>query len=168
MSLYKNGTFVEDAWRTVVEGEALSPAGHVIVPLDWWLAERQAFSGSNVPLGLRIEPGTPIEDYAQDIARFTVIALVFPKFGDGRAYSTACLLRERHCFKGELRAVGEVLIDQIQPMSRCGFDAFEITDPVTEKALREGRIPGVSHFYQPGHGSEAKPGPRPWLRQLAR
>ena len=168
MALYKNGTFIEDSWRTVAEGEALSPAGHVIVPLDWWQAERQAVAGSNVPLGVRIEPGTPIEDFAQDISRFAVIALAFPKFGDGRAYSIACLLRQRHGYKGELRAVGEVLIDQIQPMIRCGFDAFEITDPVTEKALRDGRIPGVNHFYQPGQGAELSPGTRPWLRQAAR
>ena len=168
MALYKNGTFTEDSWRTVAEGEALSPAGHVIVPLDWWNAERQAFAGSNIPIGVRIEPGTAIEEFADDIHRFAVIALAFPKFGDGRAYSTACLLRDRYGYKGELRAVGDVLIDQIQPMLRCGFDAFEITDPETEKALREARIPGVSHFYQPGHGPEKATGTRPWLRLAIR
>ncbi len=166
MALYKNGEFVADGWRTIPDGEAVPASGHVIFSIDWWKAERQAFEGSNVPLGLRVEPGVKIEEFAADLPRFAVIALDFPKFGDGRAFSTAKLLRERHGFTGELRAVGEVLIDQIQPMSRCGFDAFEITDPVTEKALREGRVPGVTHFYQPSLGRDVPAGTRPWTRQI--
>lgn len=168
MALYKNGSFVTDPWRPIPEGEGAPAAGHVIFTLDWWKAERQAFEGSNAPLGLRIEAGTKIEEVAADLPRFSLIALVFPKFGDGRAFSTAMLLRERYGYKGELRAVGEVLVDQIQPMQRCGFDAFEITDSITEQALRDGRVPGVSHFYQPGLGPEAAAGARPWLRQLAK
>ena len=93
------------------------------------------------------------------------IALTIPKFQDGRAYSMARLLRERHGFKGELRAIGEVLIDQIQPLLRCGFDAFDVTDPVTRAALEAGRVPGVTHFYQPGFKEAPKAGARPWLRQ---
>ncbi len=163
MTLYKDGQFIEDSWRLVPEGEDVPPSGHVILPLDWWTAEREAFEGSNVPLGLCIEPGTRIEDFAADISRFSVIALVFPKFQDGRAYSTAKLLRERYGYTGELRAVGDVLIDQIQIMARCGFDAFEISDPATERALRAGKIPGVFHFYQPGIGAEVPAG-RSWTR----
>ncbi len=168
MPLYKNGSFVQDQWTTIPEGEAMSPAGHVIVPLTWWQAERQAFDDSHVPIGVRIDPGIAIDDFIADLSRFALIALVIPKFQDGRAYSTARLLRERHGFKGELRAVGEVLIDQIQPMLRCGFDAFEITDPVTQAALETGRVPGVTHFYQPGVNEAPKAGARPWLRQAGR
>ena len=166
MALYKNGAFVADPWRQVVDGEAVPASGHVVLSLEWWQAERQAYDGSNVPLGLRVEPGVAIDEFAADIPRFSLIALDFPKFGDGRAFSMAKLLRERHGFKGELRAVGEVLIDQIQPMQRCGFDAFEISDPVTEKALRDGQAPGVAHFYQPSLGREAPAGTRPWTRRL--
>ena len=168
MTLYKNGSFIDDTWRTIAEGEEVSPAGHVILPLDWWKAERQAFDGSNVAIGIRIEPGTRIEEFAEDLPRISLIALAFPKFGDGRGYSTACLLRDRYGFKGEIRAVGEVLIDQIQPMLRCGIDAFEISDPATEASLRAGRVPGVTHFYQPGHGVEATVPGRSWLRQVRR
>ena len=163
---YKHGSFIDDPWRSIRDGEAPSAAGHVIFPLEWWHAEKQAYAGSNVALGLRLEPGERLSEVAADIPRFQLIALAFPKFGDGRAFSTAVLLRERFGFKGELRAVGEVLLDQIQPMLRSGFDAFEISDPVTEKHLREGRVPGVAHFYQPGLGAEAKVGPRPWTRRL--
>jgi uncharacterized protein (DUF934 family) len=63
--------------------------------------------------------------------------------------------------------VGEVLLDQIQAMERCGFDAFEIVDPFTERALREGRRFGVSHFYQPAVGREVPAGTRPWTRRSA-
>jgi uncharacterized protein (DUF934 family) len=167
MALYKNGSFIADTWRSVSEGEGVPAAGHVIFTLDWWNAERQAFAGSNVPLGLRVDAGVKLEDIAEDISRFSVIALTFPKFGDGRAFSTAVLLRERYGFKGELRAVGEVLIDQIQPMMRCGFDAFEVTDAITEAAIREGHFPGVAHFYQPGLGAETQVGTRPWTRQAS-
>ncbi len=165
MALYKNGTFIEDRWRALPDGEAAPVSGHVIFPFDWWMEERHAFDGSNVPLGVRIEPGTRLDAIAEDIKRFSVIALSFPKYGDGRAFSLARLLRDRHGFTGEIRAVGEVLSDQIQLMQRSGFDAFEITDAVTEQALQEGRVPGVSHFYQPGLGAEAPVGTRPWTRQ---
>jgi phosphoadenosine phosphosulfate reductase len=167
MALYKNGAFIEDRWRALPDGEAAPVSGHVVFPFDWWLEERHAFDGSNVPLGVRIEPGARLEEIAEDIKRFSVIELFFPKYVDGRAFSLARLLRDRYGYTGEIRAVGEVLADQIQLMRRSGFDAFEITDPVTEKALREGRVPGVSHFYQPGLGAEKPVGARPWTRQSA-
>ena len=164
MALYKNGAFVDDRWRALPEGEAAPVSGHAIFPFDWWREERGAFDGSNVPLGVRVEPGADLAEIAADIKRFSVIALVFPKFGDGRAFSLARLLRERYGYEGELRAVGEVLSDQIQLMQRCGFDAFEVTDAITEKALRAGRIPGVAHFYQPSERKEVPVGSRPWTR----
>jgi uncharacterized protein (DUF934 family) len=163
--LYKNGAFIEDRWHTIATGEGLLPAGHIILPLDWWHAERDAFSGSNVPLGLRIEPGTPLACFAEDVQRFALIAMVFPKFQDGRPFSTARLLRERLGFEGELRAVGDVLFDEMQLMARCGFDAFEISDRATERLLREGRRDALTRFYQPGAGQEVPAGTRPWLRR---
>lgn len=160
--LYKNGAFVEDRWRTITTGEGPPPAGHVILPLDWWQAEREAFAGSNVPLGLRIEPGTPLECFAQDVPRFALIALVFQKFQDGRPLSTARLLRERLGFTGELRAVGDILFDEMQLLARCGFDAFEISDAATLQLLRSGRRDTLTHFYQTGAGLEVVAGKRPW------
>ena len=167
MALWKNGAFVEDTWRTIAEGEDIPPAGRVIAPLDWWLQERQAFEGSNAPIGVRIDPGVNIDEYAGDVNRFAVIALAFPRFNDGRAFSTARLLRERYGFRGELRAVGEVLLDQVQMMERCGFDAIEVSDPVTERLLRERGAPAYTRFYQPGAGPETAAGTRPWARRPA-
>jgi phosphoadenosine phosphosulfate reductase len=165
MALYQNGHFVEDSWKTLEAGQDIPPSGHVIVPLDWWQAQRGAFTGSNVPIGVRIEPGTKIENFAQDIPRLSVIALAFPKFQDGRAFSTAQLLRERYGFKGELRAVGDILLDQLQMLARCGFDTFEIKDGPTLQALQEGRAKSFTRFYQPSLLPEAPAGTRPWLRQ---
>ncbi len=165
MPLFRNGSFVTDAWRHVAAGEDPPPSGHVILPLEWWQAERAVFEGSNTPLGLKIEPGTSIEEFADELPRFSLIALVFPKFGDGRHFSTAQLLRTRYGFSGELRATGEVLIDQMQMMERCGFNSFEINNPATEKALRENSYTRYTHFYQPGLAPEAPAGTRPWLRR---
>ena len=84
------------------------------------------------PLGIRLHSDQPPELIAVDVRAFCRVALEFPKFRDGRAYSYARLLRERYGFKGELRAVGEVLLEQLFFMLRTGFDAFEIesADPL--------------------------------------
>jgi len=103
-----------------------------------------------------------------EAARRPLIALKFDKFADGRAFSYAELLRERHAFTGELRATGEVLLDEIALMQRCGFTSFEVTDANTLRALNEGRLPKGALFYQPALGPrEAPAGTRPWLRRAA-
>jgi uncharacterized protein (DUF934 family) len=130
-----------------------------------WLAERDTLAGRNAPLGLQLEPGEALDDIAVDVPRFAIIALSFPKFADGRAFSTARLLREKHGFAGELRAVGNVLSDQIPYMRRVGFDSFEVTHVPTRRALAEGRIAEVTLHYQPTGANEAPAGTRPWLRR---
>jgi uncharacterized protein (DUF934 family) len=80
---------------------------------------------------VRLEPDEAVEDLAGDLQRLALVALAFPKFRDGRPYSAAALLRERYGFKGEIRAVGEVLRDQADFMIRCGFDAYEPADGST-------------------------------------
>ena len=93
------------------------------------------------------------------------MALKFDKFADGRAFSYAELLRERHGFKGELRATGEVLLDEIALMQRCGFTSFEVTDANTLRALEEGAPAEGRPVLPAGAGRrEAPAGTRPWLR----
>lgn len=168
-ALFKNGSFVDNEWRTVAADEPLPADRPVILPLARWRAERAALAGRNTAVGVSISPGEAIDDVAQELAQLPLIALVFPKYTDGRAYSTANLLRTRHGFTGELRAVGDVLLDQIQLMRRCGFDSFEISHAPTIAALRAGHVAGVSHFYQPSlRNDEAPVGTRPWLRSGAR
>jgi phosphoadenosine phosphosulfate reductase len=101
---------------------------------------------------------------AADLPRLALVAVSFPKFTDGRGYSTARILRDRYKFAGELRAIGDILFDQIQLYGRSGFDSLEITDAVTIKLLESGRKPVMTHFYQPGEGPEVKDSKSPWRR----
>jgi phosphoadenosine phosphosulfate reductase len=150
----------------VADGEAI-PDASVILSKPHWLAERERLAGRNAPLGLRLEPGETIDDIATDLPRFAVLVLGFPKLVDGRAFSTATRLREKHGYAGELRAAGNVLTDQIPYMRRCGFDSFEVTHGPTRRALAEGRIPEVTLYYQPAAAHEPPAGTRPWLRRGA-
>ena len=149
MSLIKGGNLVEDTFVDASGGETIPPSGPVIVNLAQWQAQRDALLARGTPLGLRLHSDQSPEAIADDIQHFALIALEFPKFRDGRAYSYARLLRERYGFKGELRAVGDVLMEQVFFMVRTGFDAFDLQqspDPVADfqTALRD-----FSVWYQP-------------------
>ena len=121
------------------------------------------------PVGVAIAAGDDAVGELAEAAKRPLVALKFDKFADGRAFSYAELLRERHGFTGELRATGEVLLDEIALMRRCGFTAFEVTDANTLRALKEGRLPKGALFYQPAPDQRETPaGTRPWLRRAAR
>lgn len=125
MPLIKDQQIVTDDWQHVEDGDALPATGGAIVSLARWQADAESLNGRNAPLGIRLKSEERAELIAADLDRFDVVALEFPAFKDGRAYSTARLLRERYRYTGEVRAVGDVLRDQLQFMLRCGFDAFE-------------------------------------------
>jgi phosphoadenosine phosphosulfate reductase len=163
--IWRDGAFHPNAWLVAKDGEPL-PDAPVILSRKRWLAEREALARRPTPLGLHLEAGEAIADIAADLPRLALIELSFPKFSDGRAFSTARLLREKYGYAGELRAVGNVLSDQIPLMRRVGFDTFEVTHVPTRRALIEGRIPEVVLHYQPAAPNEpAGAGPRPWLRR---
>lgn len=126
MPLIKDRQVVADSWRYVAADAEVLPAGDIIVPLALWRARKAELAGRNGGLGLKLEPGEHPAEVADDLSRFSVIALNFPTFRDGRAYSYARLLRERYGFTGELRATGDVGRDQAFFMRRCGIDAFEV------------------------------------------
>ena len=164
-AVWRDGAFRRDAWVRAVEGEPL-PDAPVVLSKKRWLDEGNALAGRNAALGLHLDAGERIDDIAADLARFSLIALAFPKFSDGRAFSTARLLREKHGYRGELRAVGNVLADQIPYMRRVGFDSFAVTHAPTRRALAEGSIAEVTLHYQPGGSTDEPPaGTRPWLRR---
>ncbi|MBM3537123.1 MAG: DUF934 domain-containing protein [Alphaproteobacteria bacterium] len=127
MPLLKGGVVAVDRWQCAANGETLPADGPVIVPFVRWRAERETLIGRNAPVGVRLTNTDPVADLAPDLDRLELIVLEFPKFTDGRAYSQARLLRERYGYRGELRAAGNVLRDQLLFMQRCGFDAFELT-----------------------------------------
>lgn len=96
------------------------------VTLEEWKENRDSLSGQN--LELTLESSDTADLVGEDSASFQRISINFPKFADGRGYSAARLLRERHGYKGELRATGDVLIDQLYFMKRCGFDTFALRE----------------------------------------
>nr|WP_269332093.1 DUF934 domain-containing protein [Futiania mangrovii] len=124
-------------------------AGAVLVSLGRWLGERDALHARPAPVAVEIEGGAALDPLLADLSHLDMIAVRFPKFNDGRGYSTIRLLRERHGFKGEIRATGDVLLDQIAFLRRVGATAFEITHAATRAALARGHLPEVSVFYQP-------------------
>jgi uncharacterized protein (DUF934 family) len=140
MPLLRNGTIVDDPWQGANAG--------TVIDLATWQEDRTALLARNVPLALTLSPSDPVENLAADVHRFTMIALDFPAFTDGRPYSAARLLRERFGYRGELRATGDVQRDQMSFMERCGFDAFQVT---TEDAVSDyaAALSEISVTYQP-------------------
>ena len=126
---FQGGRMVEaDDPFTFVADDAGMVKGDVIVSLTRFQAEGERLLSEGRSVGVRLEPAEEVEALAYDLPRIAVVALAFPKYRDGRAYTSARLLRERYGYKGEIRAVGEVLREQAQFMARCGIDAFEPAD----------------------------------------
>ena len=119
---------VEDRFVNVTDEDAVPQGADVIVSLTRLKVEGEALLTSGVQVGVQIEPAEAVEDLASFLPRLAVVAVAFPKFRDGRAYTSATLLRERLGFGGEVRAVGDVLREQAGFMLRCGFDAFVPAD----------------------------------------
>jgi len=128
----------DDRFTAVADDEPV-PEGDVIVSFARFQAEGEALAAHGRDVGVRVEADESVDDLAYDLPRTSVVALmfpavvalVFPKFRDGRAFTSARLLRERYAFTGEVRAVGDVLREQAGFMVRCGFDAFEPADGST-------------------------------------
>lgn len=133
--LIKGRSVVVDRWTLLREATGLGDVPSdlpVIVPLALWQAERDALSARG-DVGVWLGPADGPEALAADIGRLELIAVDFPQFTDGRGYSSARLLRDKYRFTGELRAIGDVLRDQLYYMQQCGFDAFAVRadrDPV--------------------------------------
>lgn len=166
--LFKDGKFLADPWRAWAETDNVASVRYTHLPAQVFLANREEFLHNPHPLGLLVQPNDRIEDVAEDLGRFASVAIAFPAFTDGRGYSTARLLTERFGYKGEVRAVGDVLADQIPYMWRCGVNALIVTHSATKKALEKGKLATVSVFMQPMvSGAEVPVGTRPFLRRAA-
>jgi uncharacterized protein (DUF934 family) len=148
MALIKDGKLVTDTFVDASGLEPLPPTGAVLVTYDQWQAQRAALLARGTPLGIRLHSDQPPELIAADLVHFALVALEFPKFRDGRAYSYARLLRERYAFTGELRAIGDVLLEQLFFMLRTGFNAFEIQGADPLGAYRTA-LGDLSVWYQP-------------------
>ena len=121
---------IADDWQLVpafAEGAAAHlPDGKLIVPLNVWLAQTDALTERKLPIGVWLDSNQDAAEIVNAVSNFAVVAVNFPKFADGRGYSIATLLRSRYGYKGELRAIGDVLRDQLFYMQRVGFNAFAV------------------------------------------
>ncbi len=134
MRIIKQNAIVDDDWQLLREPEPDNlPPGKIIIPFTFW-QEHAASLGNHEAVGVWIDGSTDVEQLADSISSFQIIALDFPAFVDGRCYSHARLLRERFNYTGELRAIGDVLQDQLFYMQRCGFDSFQLRE---DKDLNE-------------------------------
>jgi len=131
MPLLKNGHFVEDEWVGTQSGD-LPESGKIIVSLDEYKNSKENLLKRNGALAVHIPNDIDVFSLQDDIKHFDMIVVQFPAFPDGRAYSQARQLRSELNFKGELRAVGNILPDQLSFMRQCGMDAFFVSDRFTE------------------------------------
>ncbi|PAU66285.1 oxidoreductase [Pseudomonas sp. PIC25] len=127
--IIKNDQVIDETWHLLpkdVTLEGLSNSDDLIVPLALWRDHAHALKARDGGLGVWLDSDEEVEEIADDLQYFQVVALNFPVFTDGRHFSSARLLRERYGYKGEVRAIGDVLRDQLFFMKRCGFDAYAI------------------------------------------
>ena len=162
--LIKNGALADDRWSLLPDAYSVTDlpddSTPVIVPLALWLAERRVLLARG-EVGVLLAPEDDPEAIASDVGALPVVAVEFPQFTDGRGYSTARLLRERYRFKGELRAVGDVLRDQLYAMAECGFDAMVIR----EDRDAADALAGLRDFN--GLYAPTTRAPQPWFRRRA-
>lgn len=143
-----------DDWILAADPQAEVPDGaRVLLPLARWQAESAQWRTRAAALGVLLGPADDPAQVAPDLGALALVAVDFPSFTDGRGYSIARLLRERHGWRGELRAVGEVLRDQLFYLARCGFDAFALADGEDAQAA----LAGFSVFSEAYQGGTDRP-----------
>ncbi len=148
MPLVKNLKIVDDPFVRVLDDAVIADDAAVLVPAARLAADAGELLQRSGRTGVIWPNDRNVAELVPYLDRLDVVALVFPKFQDGRAYSQARLLRERYGFRGELRATGSVLRDQFLFLLRAGFDAFEVTKPADAEHFAEATR-RYSAFYQP-------------------
>jgi len=148
MPLVKSGKIVNDSFVQVADDAQLPPDGAVLLSAARFLEDPEGLLRRPEKVGVIWPNNRDLDDLVPYLDRLAAVALVFPSFRDGRAYSQARLLRERHGYDGELRATGQVLRDQFVFMLRAGFDAFEVKKDADADAFAE-TVKRYSVFYQP-------------------
>jgi uncharacterized protein (DUF934 family) len=148
MPLVKSGKISADAFVHIADEASIPADGAILISAARFLDDAEVLSRRSGPTGMIWPNNRDVEDLVPHLDRLAVIALVFPTFRDGRAYSQARLLRERHGYRGELRATGQVLRDQFVFMLRAGFDAFEVKKQSDAEVFATA-AKRYSVFYQP-------------------
>jgi len=148
MAFIKDRQLADDQFVNVTDDDDIPAQGPVIVSVKRWQAHRDELIDRGQALGVRLRSDEHPEVIVDDLDQLGVIALEFPTFRDGRAYSYARLLRDRYGYQGEVRAVGDVLLEQLHYMERVGFNAFEFDsdDPARDFEIAAADF---SVWYQP-------------------
>lgn len=153
MPLIKNAAEIEDPYLRLLDDAPVPEEGAVMLPAARFLADAQELAGRSAQTGVLWPNDRDIGELVPWLDKLSLVALVFPTFRDGRAYTQARLLRERYRFRGELRATGDILRDQFLLLHRVGFDAFEVKKPDDAQAFIEATH-RYSVFYQPAADGE--------------
>ncbi len=145
--LIKDSMIVDDDWQIISKSVAKEsktssdkapapnlPAGKILVPVSIWCANKNQLASRRAEIGVWLDSDEAPELIADDLDQLALIAINFPVFSDGRGYSYARLLREKYNYQGELRAIGDVLRDQLFFMKRCGFNSFALREDLDIEA----------------------------------
>lgn len=158
--------FVEnDPWVIETEECQAQDGQLVLHPLEAFLT--LVTESNAVGLGVIINPADDVKKLEPFLDRIALVAVNFPAFNDGRGFSHASLLRERLKYPGEVRAIGDVLIDQVPLMLRTGFTSFAVTNATALKRLSENRLPGIAVHYQPAAKAANGGAAYSWRRRSA-
>ncbi len=150
--LIKDGVITENTWTLIAkpEGDAAAfvvPSDDVIVPLNVWLAQKNSLQ-TRKNIGVWLDSDETAEQLGDDAKTLPLIGVNFPLFMDGRAFSTARLLRERYGFSGELRAIGNFIRDQLCYLRRCGVNAFAFSNPEMNLEAAIKSLNDFNEYYQ--------------------
>ncbi|EAV44535.1 hypothetical protein SIAM614_05215 [Roseibium aggregatum IAM 12614] len=168
-TIFKDGDFVEETWVRADTETVTAVQGDALVPMTVFLVEPDAFLARDGKTAVIIEAGDDVELIEKYLDRLALVAVDFPSFSDGRGFSAARILREQIGYKGDIRAIGKYILDQVPLARRCGVSTFEISKPEVLKALKAGEWPEVTKYLQPvGTVDEIPEGTRPWARRSHR
>jgi uncharacterized protein (DUF934 family) len=168
MRLVKDGRVVDDRYVRALDDAPIPEGVPVIVTAQRFLSDAAELVARDAPLGVLWPNDRRVAELEPWLKDLSLIALMFPKFRDGRAYSQARLLRERYSYRGELRATGDVLRDQFQFLVRAGFDAFEVKKAaeifakaaasfsVFYQPTADGRVPALRRRLQSGGAAKTR------------
>ncbi|MGX1498515.1 uncharacterized protein (DUF934 family) [Labrenzia sp. MBR-25] len=168
-TIFKDGDFVEETWVRADSETGTAVQGDALVPMTVFLVDPDAFLARDGKTAVIIEAGDDVELIENYLDRLALVAVDFPSFSDGRGFSAARILREQIGYKGDIRAIGKYILDQVPLARRCGVSTFEISKPEVLKALKAGEWPEVTKYLQPvGTVDEIPEGTRPWARRSHR
>lgn len=128
--LLKDNRVIDDSWTALAEDALSLPDGDLLLSYAQWQTFSDQIEAHRGSIGVVIEGNAEIEDIIEPLLNLPLIAINFPKFADGRGFSVASLLRDRYNYRGEIRAVGGFIRDQLYLLNRCGFNAFKFAEDI--------------------------------------